>query len=64
MAAEIDPSNRQMVGSQGEAVVVLFPNLVMTPVEALTHAAWLVAVSEVVDPSLRFADFVEAVRNT
>lgn len=59
--------NDQMVGVQGlERITVLMPTRVMSPAQAIRHAAWLVAMAEIVDPSLegRFAEVLKAVQNT
>jgi hypothetical protein len=61
---QIDTSNNQLVGMQGKTVIVAFPTAVMSPENALRHAAWLVAVAEAVAPELDFAAVLEAVRNT
>ena len=41
--------NSQMVSLHGERVVVMAPARAMTKKQALTHAAWLVAVSAAID---------------
>jgi hypothetical protein len=63
-ASEIDTSNGQMVGVREHRIVVQFPWQVMTPAEALRHAAWLVALAEGIDADLHFSKILEAVRNT
>lgn len=66
MSAEIDTGNDQLVSMTMERVTVLLPANSMTPADAIRHAAWLVAVAEIIDPSLegRFADVLKAVQNT
>ena len=63
-ATEIDPINVQMVGSRGDQVVVNAPHTVMTPDDALRHAAWLVQVAEVLGAEHTFDEYQQAVRNT
>ena len=60
--SEIDTMNRQMVGRQGDDVVVMFPAARMTKAEALTHAAWLVALAD--DSGDEFPEVLRAVQNT
>lgn len=59
---EIDTFNRQAVGAAGPNIVVLMPRSVMTRAEALTHAAFIVAIAE--ENEGEFARVLEAVRNT
>ena len=59
---EVDTTNSQFVGRQGDRVAVLFPKALMAREEALRHAAWLVALAEEKDGE--FAEVLEAVRNT
>lgn len=71
---QIDIGNRQMVGSQGDHVVVVMPQARMTPAEAMVHAAWLVTIAEAADllaaprdgtwKPLVFDDIRHEVRNT
>lgn len=42
----ISTANDQLVGIQGDDVIVMRPKQRMTQDEALRHAAWLVAISE------------------
>ena len=42
---EINTSNDQLVGVQGGKIVIMLPRRVMTPQEALRHAAWLVCLA-------------------
>lgn len=59
----IDPANTCMVSARGELVVLLRPpRAAMTRAQALTLAAWLVAVAE--DPSHEFQAYLEAVLGT
>jgi hypothetical protein len=64
---DIDISNDQMVGTQGNGagqdIIVMFPKNRMTKAEALRHAAWLVALSDdYADP--QFPAILEAVNQT
>ena len=62
---DIDTRNDQLVGVQGDRVVVMMPNKSMTGDQARRHAAWLVALADVCSESdSAFADVLEAVRNT
>jgi len=58
----IDKTNKQFVGIQGNSIVVLMPQSVMTPEEALTHAAYLVCLAEA-KTDLTFEDVRIAVEN-
>jgi hypothetical protein len=58
---DIDTSNDQLVGVQGDIIAVLFPNHRMSKPEALRHTAWLVALA---DDRGEFADVLAAVQNT
>lgn len=61
--AEINTFNAQAVSinSNGD-ITVLLPKQKMTPDEALTHAAWLVALA---DPAgEKFGDILQAIQNT
>ena len=56
----IDPANAQFVGRDGRGQVsILMPRVQMTRQEALTHAAWLVAIA---DDDDEFSDYLSAVR--
>lgn len=68
MSDDIETINDQMVGVNGDDIVVLVPKQRMTPEEAIRHAAWLVAMCE---PHMagqsaqqRFDDVYQAVINT
>lgn len=61
MALEIDVTNMQLVSTQGKDIVVMRPKNRMTKAEALTHAAWLVALADEDDS---FTDYLEAVLGT
>jgi hypothetical protein len=69
---EIDITNTQLVGSQGDHVVVMMPQTRMSPSEALVHAAWLVTIAETVlyldgalaDDVPDFGELPNQVRNT
>lgn len=43
--ARIDTTNDQLVGVQSGKIVIMLPRRVMTPPEALRHAAWLVCLA-------------------
>jgi hypothetical protein len=58
--SEIDTTNAQFVGWQGGEIVVMRPAARMTKQQALTHAAWLVAVA---DDNDEFAKYLDAVRS-
>jgi hypothetical protein len=71
--SEIDIGNTQLVGVQGGDVVVILPRGIMTPAEAMVHAAWLVTIAETADllaaphgtwKPLVFDDICHEVRNT
>jgi hypothetical protein len=57
--AGIETANDQLVGKRGDHIIVMAPNIAMTPTEALRHAAWLVAVTGDDD---QFAEILAAVR--
>ena len=57
-------ANDQMVGVQGDYIVVLFPKQRMTKDEALIHAAWLVALADETSDHSRFREILEAVEST
>jgi hypothetical protein len=63
---QINAENVQLVGFlQGAGVVqVMYLKAVMTPDEALQHAAWLVAVAEAGNPAHTFEEHLAAVRST
>lgn len=67
VSADIDTTNDQMVGTQGNGVdqdvIVTFPKHRMTKAEALRHAAWLVAVADDY-ASPQFPAILEAVNQT
>lgn len=57
----VDAANRQLVGVQGDEIVIVLPRLRMSRSEALSHAAWLAVVA---DPDgERFAATLKAVRS-
>ena len=58
---EIGILNEQMVGVRDGDILVMFPATGMTKAQALTHAAWLVALADDHDD---FAAVLKAVRNT
>ena len=62
MATEIETGNDQVVGVQGENILVMLPNQKMTKEEALRHAAWLVALAD--DSGEQFQKVLDAVLNT
>jgi hypothetical protein len=53
--------NDQVVGVQGRRVLVQVPKVVMTPEQAIRHAAWLVAVAQCLDPAHSFDEVFRAV---
>jgi len=63
---EIDTANRYMVGVKGGAIVVLFPpTRVLSKIEALTFAAYLVSMAVMLpDETPTFDEIMEAVLNT
>jgi hypothetical protein len=61
MSEEIDPTNAQLAGRQGDQVVVVLPRGRMSREEALTHAAWLVTLAEGED---EFGAYLKAVQGT
>lgn len=60
------PFNFQMVGMRGDTVTVSNPTNMMTPDQAMMHAAWVVTIAEVCDPELegKFNEYLEAVKST
>ncbi len=66
MPQRINTFNRQAVSVQyGNEVVVLVPMVRMSAAEAITHAAWLVAMAQIADPDCpSFGDVLAAVENT
>lgn len=58
---DIDTTNYQAVGVRGSQIVVLKPRLIMSPAEAIIHAAWLVVLSGLED---EFLKTLVAVKNT
>ena len=60
--SDINTVNDQLVGVQGEHIVVGAPKTRMTRAEALRQAAWLVALAE--DGPDQFDVILEAVMNT
>jgi len=59
--SEIDTSNDQFAGVQGDKIVVVMPKAFMTKPEALRHAAWLVALADDHD---EFPAVLAAIRET
>lgn len=57
---EVETGNMQGVAAQGERVLVMMPRQSMTKAEALTHAAWLVALAGGREAYLPVLDAVEA----
>ena len=55
-----DVSNCQLVTTNGDKIVVVWPNITMDCHQALVHAAWLVAL---VDDDERFRKILAAVRD-
>jgi hypothetical protein len=57
----VDTTNWQMVGVRGETIVVLLPKKMMTPEQALVHAAFLISLA---DPSGKlFPEILKQVQN-
>ena len=61
--SDINVANDQMVSVGPNRVQVLIPKVAMSPDEALTHAAWLVALAEH-NATHTFQEVYEAVCNT
>jgi hypothetical protein len=62
MALIIDPANAQFAGRDGSGrISVMMPRALMTRQEALTHAAWLVALA---DDDDEFGTYLSAIRGT
>lgn len=57
---EVETGNAQGVAVQGEHVLCMMPRQRMTKAEALTHAAWLVALAGGREAFLPVLDAVEA----
>ncbi len=57
----IDPTNAFLVGAKGDHIIITFPPGRLTRSQALTHAAWLVAIA---DTDNEFPDYLKAVRST
>jgi len=57
----MDTTNKQLVSTNGEQILVIMPAQRMSKADALLHAAWLVALA---DDDDTFADVLEAVQNT
>ncbi len=65
----IDPTNKQLVSSIGNTVMVLKqPIEKLTKEEALTFAAWLIVMADMTEPSdtrgYTLQDYIHAVKNT
>ncbi len=58
----MDTTNSQLVGVNGEGILIMAPRFRMTFEEALRHAAWIVALAERTEG--QFAEILEAVRQT
>lgn len=64
MSKELDLGNYQMVGIQAGNIGVAFPtHKLMTPDEALVHAAWIVALAEP-NSEHKFEDVLKKVKST
>lgn len=57
----METGNEQMVGVQGDFIVVMFPKTRMTKAEALRHAAWIVALADDGEESGQFEQVLDAV---
>ncbi len=60
---ELEFSNRFMAAGNGQTLTVMVPIVNATPDQVLAHAAWLVTMAEPFADH-KFAEYVEAVRNT
>lgn len=58
----METANDQMVGRQGDHIVVTFPKHRMTRDEALRHAAWICLVADVTDEE--WANVVREISST
>lgn len=64
--SDIDTTNKHLVSSTGDEIVILNPPARMarmSRVDALTFAAWIVAVADIGDDPT-FAEILDAVRST
>jgi hypothetical protein len=63
---DIDTANRYMVGVKGEKIVVLLPpTAVISKLEALTFAAWLVTMAVMLpDETPTFEEIMDEVLDT
>lgn len=53
--------NKQLVGVQGDSIVILAPKNRMTRDEALAHAAWIVVLAE--NQEHRFVEYCDAIQS-
>lgn len=60
---EIDTFNKQIIGVNGEDIVVMLPAQRMSKTEALLHAAWLVALADDSDDNAEFKRVLDAVQS-
>lgn len=58
---EIDTTNYQLVSVLRDKIIVMAPKQQMTKEQALTHAAWLVALA---DDDDEFDEYLHAVHST
>lgn len=61
MKPEIEIINDQIVGIQGTFITVMRPKMKMTKVEALRHAAWLVALADESGDNSEFKRVLDAI---
>lgn len=60
----METDNTQMVGCQGDHIVILAPKTRMTKAEALLHAAWIVVLADDGEESGQFEQVLDAVMST
>lgn len=60
--AEIDTSNKYLVGSRGNGVVVISCGLTLSANDAMNLAAWLVSVAQI-NTDVKFDDVLKAIQN-
>ncbi len=62
----IDTANYEMVGLNGERLVIMRPKMVMTKEEAYSAAAWLFVMAEMIDQDLGYSweQLIQAIRDS
>lgn len=58
----MDTANRFLVSVQGDDIIVMLPPVRMTRAEALTFAAWVVALADESDDDRDFKEVLSAVQ--